>query len=307
MALPAQILEDSTDTLTDYLDHEGTFGNVASVEVRVMTASSSPGAFEEATLETTSYTLAAAARGAQQVAWTAAAGTAPVGGNRYAIGKAAGATPFPIVVEVERVDTDGQVLYLRSPLPAAIVAGDVLKGLQVSHALTAAETSASGRASAIWQATLTTPYKGRSVLVWEQYFRVVPQFFVHGLTQEEAVRTCPEIRRYIAGGPISLAEAIDAAWEARLLPDLEGQGIDIWSIKSSSSLRPALAFATLYHLVAFDEALNELTLERFRAQYSDRLNVTLASKEVWIDTGDTGALPGDEESPATEFHGELLR
>lgn len=305
MALPLQILEDSTDTLYDELPVEGTFGNVASQTVRVQTPAVSPGEVEAATLETTSYTLAAAVQGASSIAWTAAAGTAPEGGRRYAIGKAAGATPFPVDVDVERVDVAASTIHLRTPLVRDVEAGDVMKGLRLTHALTAAETDEKGQASAIWSVTLTTPYQGRSVIAWEQYFRVVPQFFYHGLTDGEAVRLVPELRRHTAGAERSLQDAIEAAWEAVLLEDLQGQRIDIWSIKSAWQLRPVLAFATLHHVTAADESLDERTREAFRVRYQDRLRVVLESKELWIDTGDTGALPG--ETPPRRTHGVLRR
>lgn len=309
MPLPPVLLEDTTDTLQDYIPLEGNFGNVSSVEVRIKTPSTEMpdvGSEDSATLETTSYTLGAASKGATSIGWTATSGTAPVEGRKYMIGAASDETPFPQVVEVKTLDTSGTTIYLRDPLQAAVTAGDLLKGMTVSHALTAAETSDTGHGLAEWKLTRTSAYEGQTVIRWTEQFLVANRGFYHRLDEVGLLRAAPHVRRLIGGSDIDAAEAIEAAWENRLLPDLEARGVTkIWRIHSAWRLQTALAYAVAFDLVAGDNALDEVAFERAEKQYRDRLDVVLLSKNLWIDGTDEPVAPTDDDVP--HFFGELIR
>lgn len=299
MALPPQILEDSTETLEDYAPLEPGLGALSSVTVRVRTPSTSLPAVDEAeaaTADSVSTTIgAAASKGATSITVASATGIAE--GRQYAIGLGA-VDDDSVVVKVRR--QVGTTLTLTEGLPVAVAQSDTLKGFRVSHALTADETETSGEGLAVWKAA----YASGETRTWDQQFWVVRQRLHHTLTVTRLTSKYPQVLRLRPPTDEKLQEVIDAAWEDRVIPALEGRNIDVWTIKSAARLEPVVATACVLHLVLADAASTPEYVERAEKDYESALELALRGRHFWIDAPDDRNPQADDDTPdESEFTG----
>ena len=290
MALPPQVLEDSTETLGCYAPLEVGLGALQSVTVRVRTPSTSLPAVDDAeaaTADTTSTTVAtAAARGATTLTVASASGIDE--GRAYVIGLGAVDDDF-VVVDVRRVV--GSVITLKEPLPILVPADSTLRGYRVSHALTADETKDRGEGVARWEATYASGQKR----LWDQQFRVVGQRLHHTLTPSRLTQKYPIVHRFRPPNDEKLQEVIDTAWEDRVVPALEAKQIDIWTIKSAARLEQVVAAACVHHLVSMTEGADLEFVERMEKEYTNQMETALRGRHFWVDVPDE-LEPRDENA-----------
>jgi len=289
-----EILAGSTDSL--HFDVPAAFvgaGVVSTAQVRVMSPSTPlPDAWTTATAEAVAWTLAAAPRGASTIARTANTGAdEPRSQRSYVLLGAGEDSAQPTVVEAAGVSADGVTMTLREPLPVAVAAGMKMLSRRYSVALTAGQTESPGYGVAVWKFTTAAPVEGRTEHVFEVGFRIAKRLAFYGLTPATLTRLFPILHRKKSPTDPKLDEAIEAAWNIYVRPDLEARQIDLSRVKSWEPIDTLLASATVHHVLSLQEDVDADYREEKRNAYEDRREVMLSRREFWYDSADNRSQP----------------
>lgn len=298
-----KVLLGSTQTLVSYprLSPGGAplMAQAASVTVRIATpaVSMTAAAYESATVDTLSTTLAASyGEGATEI--TLGAAQALVRGRRYLILPAA-STP-PLVVEHAGATATTTALVCAEPLPEGVASGDSFKGFAVSHALTAAETAVPGNALALWRASVdSVTYE------WSQSFRVARRVPVVPITPSQLTQAYPVMHTLRAGTDATFEEVIQFAWQYRVLRALEAKGVLEENIVSTEVLEPLVSVACVYHLAVQDPTVSPDFVARMQADYERALDAALASRNWYEDEQSETPDPRPNTESPTPNRGAL--
>lgn len=295
-----RVLKDSTETLYAYptLSPDGRVvsGVPSSATVRIGTTSTAiPTSADNATVDAVSTTVtASASEGDTSVTVSSATF---VHGVKYLVedpGK------FPLVVESAHSAT-GTTLYLKDPLPHALTTSATVKGLRVSHALTADETSEEGPGIAVWSCTVDGV-----AFTFTDSFRVVRRITQIPLTVDDLIRTYPVVLRLRERSDVGLDEVIASAWEYRVLHRLAAKGVRDEDIVDSEVLRPMLALACVLHLVALDESADPVWRDSLVAEYERTVEATFGRVDWYEHTQDADPAPS-QTNPDPPRVGFVLR
>lgn len=296
MTTTFMVLEDSTDTLVTYPPTQWQLVP-SSPDVRIGTTSTSLpaiGSEEAATVDAVSAsTNAAALEGAESLSF---AGDPSCTAERLYLLSHDDIDNFTV-----RAKSTGTTVRLQDPLPADVPSGATLSGLAITHALTAAETSESGPASAFWQATIGGVVRG-----WSQKFRIFPRAFAQKMTGPDLELLAPQIARNLAptADPF-LVETIAGGYEW-MLSDLEERGYLTHLIYTPEKLNTALANVILWKRYADIEGpASENALEA-RSEYHSALDGAVRKSEHWYNRGATDAVPDSAPDSGWETTTEII-
>lgn len=200
-----------------------------------------------------------------------------VAGRRYLITDAVHGRS--LVVEATRTGTSTE-LWLAEPLLARVANNSTVQGLEVSVALTAAQTSEPGPGYVLFRATVD------GILTeWDEAFRVVRRITSIALTTTTLQHLYPVVRRLASSTDTTLEESIGAAWQAMISPWLAAIGILDEDVITDDVLIPVHAAAVVLHLarqwpaadVAYVERL-EASYEQSKATTKDRVDLAIRSQ-----------------------------
>lgn len=295
-----RVLKGSTETLAAYptLSPDGRMvtGVPTAATVRIGTTSTAiPTSADNATIDAVNTTVTAAASEGD-TSLTVASATF-VAGVKYLVtdpGK------YPLVVEAQTGGTT-TTLYLKDPLPHAVTTSATVKGIRVSHALTADETSEEGPGIAVWSATVDGVE-----FVFTDSFRVVRRITQIPLTVDDLVRTYPVVLRLRERSDVGLDEVIAAAWEYRVLHRLAAKGIRDEDIVDSEVLRPVLALACVLHLVALDESADPVWRDSLVTEFERTMEATFGRVDWYEHSQDADPAPA-QNNPDPPRVGFVLR
>jgi len=208
---------------------------------------------------------------------TLAGAVAIVAGRRYLITDATHGRV--LTVEATRTGTSTE-MWLAEPLLADVANGSAVRGLEVSVALTAAQTSEPGPGYVLFRATVD------GILTeWDEAFRVVRRITSIALTTTTLQHLYPVVRRLASSTDTTLEESIGAAWLAMVQPWLAATGILDEDVITDDVLIPVHAAAVVLHLarqwpaadVAYVERL-ETAYEQTKATTKDRVDLAIRSQ-----------------------------
>jgi hypothetical protein len=200
-----------------------------------------------------------------------------VAGRRYLITDAVHGRS--LVVEATKTGTASE-MWLAEPLLADVANNSTVQGLEVSVALTAAQTSEPGPGYVLFRATVD------GILTeWDEAFRVVRRITSIALTTTTLQHLYPVVRRLASSTDTTLEESIGAAWQAMVSPWLAAIGILDEDIITDDVLIPVHAAAVVLHLarqwpaadVAYVERL-EAAYEQSKATTKDRVDLAIRSQ-----------------------------
>ncbi len=197
---------------------------------------------------------------------------------------------FPIMAS-----TDGaaDTLYLKEPLPTALLTDSTIKGYRISIALTALQTADIGDQCVVeWTATLNGV-----TMTWSETFEVVARDGAYTLNAVTLSQSSPFCRRMGGDTDPDFSEMIDAAWRRYVKPALLAKGIRPGLFISRDELEPA-------HIAACEHfaAQNAIDMpadvrEEKRREWAQALDLVLSSTTLWIDTAAQDLTPPDPEAP----------
>ena len=235
---------------------------------------------ETAYVAATIDTLSTTTQGAHQeggLSITLAVAQPIVGGRRYLLIDSSHGRS--VVVEATNTGTVTE-MWLAEPLVCNIANGSAVKGIEVSVALTAAQTSEPGPGYVLFRATvdgLTTE--------WDEAFRVVRRITSVALTTTTLQHLYPVVRRLASSTDTTLEESIGAAWVAMVQPWLAAIGILDEDIITDDVLIPVHAAAVVLHLANQWPAADAAFVERLSASYEqakqttkDRIDLAIRSQ-----------------------------
>lgn len=282
-----QVLKDSTETLLFYPPE---LYQASAADVRIGTAAvglPAVGNEEAATVDSVSTTTnAAAAKGTDSLSVADNPNVTP--GRKYLVALDDGQR-FTVRV-IAYTSGGGHTVHLADPLPIAVPSGSALKGLAITHALTAAETASIGDGLAKVRATLNGVQRAFDVS-----FRVVNAILGLTLTPDRLVSAYPQVSRLRSSSDEDYTEAIDSAWEHLLRPELRARGFLEENINSPSELEPAHALAVIYRMTRAARPDDIERIEEARKDYKTMLDNVLNSSALWYsaDDSDDNMMDGD--------------
>jgi hypothetical protein len=189
-----------------------------------------------------------------------------VAGRRYLITDAVHGRS--LVVEATKTGTSTE-MWLAEPLLANVPGGSAVQGLEVSVALTAAQTSEPGPGYVLFRATVDG-----IVTEWDEAFRVVRRITSIALTTTTLQHLYPVVRRLASSTDTTLEESIGAAWQAMVSPWLAAIGILDEDIITDDVLIPVHAAAVVLHLANQWPAADVAFVERLQASYEQAKQTT---------------------------------
>jgi len=221
---------------------------------------------------------------------TLAGAVAIVAGRRYLITDAVHGRV--LTVEATRTGSSAE-LWLAEPLLADVANGSAVAGLEVSVALTAAQTSEPGPGYVLFRATVDG-----IVTEWDEAFRVVRRITSIALTTTTLQHLYPVVRRLASSTDTTLEESIGAAWQAMIQPWLAAIGILDEDIITDEVLIPVHAAAVVLHLANQWPAADVAFVERLQASYEQTKQTTKDRVDLAI-RSQLEATP-DPPSPGNE-------
>lgn len=240
-----RVLLNSTETITTYprLHANGTLMShvaTAATARRIGPgASDDVGTYVAATIDSVSTTTQGAHQeGGENITLNAA--QTIVAGRRYLVTDASNGRE--IVVEATRGGSLTQ-LWVAEPLPCDIANNSTVKGLEITVALTAAQTATVGSGYVLFRATVDG-----IVREWEEPFRVVRRITSISLTPTSLTQSYPVVRKLASATDTTLEEAINAAWELMVVPSLAARGVLDEDIMTDDVIMPFHASAVVLHL-----------------------------------------------------------
>lgn len=278
-----RIAIDSTTTLEGYCRLRPALllqGEVTTPKARVKTRAVTGTAFVACTVDTVDVEVTAPAdRGTDLLAIESAA---IVAGRRYLLDTG----PQGVLDVVARSDGTVTELRLASALPLDVPAGATLKGHALLRDLTAEESSIAGDCSIEWQATV-----GGQVIAWTDLFRVVRRMPQARLTTTSLLRLRPQMRSLQIPEDVTFEDVMAGAWEGRILPLCEAQGLYDEEIVSDETLLPLHALACVLQIVEDDPRYDRLFVEDLRKQFRSETTRTFARSTYDEQSHDVDASP----------------
>lgn len=196
-------------------------------------------AYVAATVDALSTTtLGSTHEGAENIAL--AGSVTVVAGRRYLVVDVTSGQS--VVVEASRGGTTS-TLWLAEPLPCTVASGSAVRGIAVSVALDAAQTTEPGAGTVLFRATVDGV-----VREWDEPFRVVRRITSVALTPTELTQSYPVVRQVASSSDLTLEEAILASWRMVMIPALAARGILDEDVITDDVLVPMHASATALHL-----------------------------------------------------------
>jgi hypothetical protein len=222
-------------------------------------------AYVAATIDTlTTTTQGAHQEGDESI--TLAGAVAIVAGRRYLITDAVHGRS--LVVEATKTGSSAE-LFLAEPLLADVANASTVRGLEVSVALTASQTSEPGPGYVLFRATVD------GILTeWDEAFRVVRRITSIALTTTTLQHLYPVVRRLASSTDTTLEESIGAAWQAMVQPWLAAIGILDEDVITDDVLIPVHAAAVVLHLANQWPAADVAFVERLQASYEQTKQTT---------------------------------
>lgn len=185
---------------------------------------------------------------------------------------------FPILCAVGGAS---DTLYLKEPLPTALLTGSTIKGYRISIALTAEQTAQIGTGVVEWTATLD----GVSY-TWADKFEVVERATgtTYTLDSVGLSQMSPFCRRLASDHDNDFSEMIESAWRRHIQPALLAKGIKPHLFVSRSELESAHVAAC--ELFAAQSRINfdAAEVEDKRREMSAALEMVLNSTTLWVDS-----------------------
>lgn len=178
------------------------------------------------------------------------------------------------------------VVYLAEPLRRAVSASAVLTGWAVTYDLTSDGTATVGPAVVQWRATI-----GGVVVSWTDALRVARRLPVIPLTSSQLVQAYPEIKSLHARQDETLEQLIASAWEYEVLPRILRRGSHPEDIVNADVVRPLLASACMVHALKQSRQSTPEVVERWQADFRDRLDETRARIDWHVETQDMASIP----------------
>jgi hypothetical protein len=292
-----RVLLGSTDTIVSYprVARDGVVrpsGVATSATARRVapTDADAATAYVAATVEGVSTTTQGAKQEGDEFITLAGAQTI-VAGRRYLLIDASHGRY--VVVEATNSGSTTTV-YLAEPLLCDIANGSAFKGIAVSVALTAAQTSDPGSGYVLFRATVDGV-----VIEWDEAFRVVRRITSIALTTTTLAHLYPVVRKLSSSSDTTLEEAIEASWRAVMVPLLAAQGILDEDVITDDVLIPLHAIATVLHLARQWPQSDNDYVARLEASYEQTKATTFARIDL--------AVRGQEETPSVPVPGAEKR
>ncbi len=274
---------DSTTTLEGYCRLRPALllqGEVTSPKARVKTPAVTGTAFVACTVDDVDVEVTAPAdRGTDVLAIESAA---IVSGRRYLLDTG----PAGILDICSRTEGTVTELRLASSLPLDVPAGAIVKGHALLRALTAEETSIAGDCSIEWQATV-----GGQVVAWTDLFRVVRRMPQARMTTTTLLRLRPQMRSLQIPDDVTFEDVIAGAWENRIVPICEAEGLYDEEIVSDDALLPLHALACVLQVIEDDPRYDRIYVEDIRKQFRAETTRTFARSTYDEQPHDTEASP----------------
>lgn len=288
-----RVLVGSTETIVSYprLTADGIIATgVPSSATARRVAPQAPDAataYVAATVDSLSTTTqGATSEGADSIALAGSVTT--IAGRRYLITDANHGKGF--TVTSSRSST-GSTLWVQEPLPASIANGSTVKGIAVTVALDAAQTTEPGAGTVLFRATVDGV-----VREWDEVFRVVRRITSVALTTTELTQSYPVVRQIASSSDLTLEEAIQAAWRMRMVPALAARGILDEDVLTDDVLVPMHAAATVLHLASQWPSAPSEFVDRMATSYEqikqttwDRIDLITRSQDETPDLPTPGS------------------
>lgn len=272
-----QVLKDSTHALKFYppREIEGRVPGVPSSGlIRIGTGAVSlpaVGSEDAATISSVSGTTNAdAAEGATSLAF--ASDPTVTAGDLYLLENTIGERCWV------RASKTGSTVYLSTPIPFAAASGSTLKGIAITHALTAAETANYGEGIAFLAATMDGVQR-----TWSERFEVVRSIFTIPLSATELIERRPEVLRLRSSLEQGFDEIIKSAWLDVLRPELNSRGFHDERIRSPDAVVPPLLDAVVYKLSQSAYPTDIALLQRREQEFIESVKRMIGSAKFWYD------------------------
>lgn len=277
-----RVLLGSTETITTYprlhADTILTSHVATSATARRVGSGSSDAA--DAYVAATVDSLSATTQGAHQEgdeSITVSVAQNWVAGRRYLITDATAGREIVVVATRSGSSTE---LWLAEPLVSDIGNNSTIRGIAITVALTAAQTSLVGAGYVLFRATIDGVTRE-----WEEPFRVVRRITSIALTPTHLTQAFPVVRKLASATDTTLEEAINASWHHLVVPALAARGVLDEDIMTDDVIEPMHAAATVLHLArqwpqASAEYVSRLeaTYEQTKATTWDRIDFLTASQ-----------------------------
>jgi hypothetical protein len=190
-------------------------------------------------------------------------------------------------------------MWLAEPLLADVANGSAVRGLEVSVALTAAQTSEPGPGYVLFRATVD------GILTeWDEAFRVVRRITSIALTTTTLQHLYPVVRRLASSTDTTLEESIGAAWLAMVQPWLAATGILDEDIITDDVFIAVHAAAVVLHLARQWPAADVAYVERLQVAY-DQTKATTKDRVDLAIRSQLEATP-DPPSPGNEAKQKIM-
>lgn len=286
---------DSTTTLEGYCRlRPGLLlqGEVTSPKARVKTPAVTGTTFDACTVDDVDVEVTAPTdRGGDVLAIESAA---VVSGRRYLLDTG----PAGILDIVSRTEGTVTELRLASALPLDVPSGATVKGHALLRALTSEETSVAGDCSVEWQATVNG-----QVVAWTDLFRIVRRIPQASMTTTTLLRLRPQMRSLQLPDDVTFEDVIAGAWEGRIVPICEAQGLYDEEIVSDQALLPLHALACVLQVVEDDPRCDRIYVEDLRKQLRAETTRTFARSTYDEQRHDVEASPRNRGSVEDRHNG----
>lgn len=266
-----RVLRNSTATLVTYPPVHAQ-ASAATARIRTPTFDL-PDDGAAATVDSLSTTTSAAADEGETSISVASATWAR--GRRYAL--TTGDQRFPILSASDGAET---TLVLREPLPMPVASGAAIKGMQVSIALTEAQTAElSDHCLVEWTATIDGEEH-----VWVDDFAIVERSQSYTLDSIRLSQDSPFCQRMRGDSDADFSEMIDAAWRRYVELPLLAKGIKPHLILSRRELEPVHVAACEHFAAQASLDIDQATRDEKKEELNAALAMVLSSETLWIDT-----------------------
>lgn len=262
------VLKDSTHVLVTYPPRH-LRGLVVTAECRVGTPSTTipdSGAGDAADVSSLSTTVATAAkRGATTLELADATGA--VVGRRILIGAQ---------LEIVAKSISANTLTLQRPLVEDVASGAAVKGLEITHALTAAETSTLGHGTVIWE--VTDPDEKEN---WTQPILIAPRSTAFNLDPEMLRAMYPIVDRLALPHDFDFNDVLKTAWDGEVARYFFRHGLDPAYIVDWAVLDDWHAVACVYRLVLNLPNVDPETIDQWRGFLQVARDSALDDRRFW--------------------------
>lgn len=232
-------------------------------------------AADSSAASTVSTTLAGlAVAGAVELSLNSAAGVAT---PRFLIAGDNADDARPELVEV--VGLNGTTVKLAEPIQREIDNAGPVHGYSVAVGLSVAQAAQKGRFDVRLEATI-----GGVKQHWFETGFIVAWPIHPPVTAATLGQHIPDVHRLRYAEDRDGQEVIKASWWDTVVPALDEQRIDYWTLRDVRKLAPVHAAAAYWHLVMHDERLDEDVAERAEKMFERRLEAALNAASTWVDT-----------------------